>query len=172
MSLLSTHRQLLLAGILLTLALVVLILTSRSDGPDRLWYFDLNTRRLFAGPLTAAPPIAAPSGELRSTSEGGPAGVLAMVVMPADRSGIRIAYLQRFTSEAKELRQRQLHREQLSGDEESRIAGGIQVALPPTTLDEPVAWFDINSRNGEAITRQLKQVAGPDGWQLDLPGDH
>jgi hypothetical protein len=44
--------------------------------PTQAWYYDLNAGKLFAGPLTAIPPIPAPSGPLPN---GEPAGARAYV---------------------------------------------------------------------------------------------
>jgi hypothetical protein len=64
------------------------------DGPQRTWFYDLNTHELFAVPYGTLPPVAAPSGDLRGAPPGTPAGVEAMVLEPIGGDGERrIAYL-------------------------------------------------------------------------------
>jgi hypothetical protein len=91
------------AGVASALALVVLFM-SLSDGRPRArvvtqaWYLDLNTRKLFAGPIREVPPIPAPSGPY----QGGHGGALAHVFGCGDcsESDRRIAFLEVYTPKA------------------------------------------------------------------------
>lgn len=53
--------------------------SSEPPMPD-VWYYDLNTKDLFAGKADSTPPIKAPSGDLTGAAAGTAAGVRALVV--------------------------------------------------------------------------------------------
>lgn len=160
----SPLRQLLLAILLLGGAVVITLLTRPKDGIETMWYLDLATNELFPASIRLTPPIKAPSGVAD-------AGVLAQVVMPAAGDGRRVVYIQRYTPEAKALRERQMAGGALTPAEEGAIAGGLQIALPPTVPGQPVQWHGAGSRQGQAIADRVATIAGPPGWRLDLPGD-
>lgn len=69
------------ASMLVFLVIVISLLTAGEKTPDvtsarRVWFYDLNANKLFAAPVSKAPPIAAPSGPM---PDGAPAGVRAYV---------------------------------------------------------------------------------------------
>ena len=149
------------------------------DVIDSVWYFDLNAHKLFAGPYAAAPPIAAPSGDYRGADAADLdhlAGVVAVVVRPkaggtGERGDKQIVYLQRYTSEARPLRQRQMADERLAPEEEGKVLGGLRVAVPPEQPDQTVTWHTLGSREGKSIMARYDQLMGSGKVELDLPGD-
>lgn len=165
MPLTPTQRRLALSAVLLVIAGGLAILFGRGPGPGRLWHLDLNSGELFPATMASAAPIAAPSGPL---PDGSPAGVLAMVVVPAGGGKPEIAYIQRFTAEARSLRERQLRGEVLASGDEDRITAGIEVAAPPDTPGLTAAWHGINTRAGEAIIARLQMLLAA-GGRVDLP---
>ena len=82
----NTHPKLvvliaLLSGLMLLWVLVPMLLKSAASLPEethrKVFFYDLNSKALFAADADAVPPIKAPSGDLPNT--GGPAGVRAYV---------------------------------------------------------------------------------------------
>ncbi len=91
------------AGAASVLALVVLIMALSGGKPrsrvvTQAWYLDLNSRKLFPGPIREVPPIPAPSGAY----QGGNGGALAHVFGCGDcsESDRRIAFLEVYTPKA------------------------------------------------------------------------
>ena len=69
-----------IAGVILLVAVVAIVREvigpSTPKAPTQAWFYDLNTGKLFPGPIDAIPPIPAPSGPL---PDGQPAGARAYV---------------------------------------------------------------------------------------------
>ncbi|MBN1816343.1 MAG: hypothetical protein JW828_03225 [Sedimentisphaerales bacterium] len=103
---LNSHPQIVLGvavgSFLLLIVVVISLLIGGPEGASteqikRIWYYDLNTKQLFAAKATQIPPIAAPSGP---TSEGKPAGVRAYVFASEPGAEPFIAYLETLAPDA------------------------------------------------------------------------
>jgi hypothetical protein len=91
--------------------------------------------------------------------------------MPAAHDGRRIAYIQCATAEVRALCARRASGETLTPTELAACGGGVLVAMPPTAAGQAIRWHGIDSREGIAITGNMRIVGDPPGWRLDLPGD-
>lgn len=166
-------------AILLALAVVIAaaVLLHRADDGDvikRMWYLDLNTRTLFAGPYAAVAPIPAPSGGYSGPDAGElgfEAGVVAMVVRPQGGGEPRIAYLQRYTREGHERRRRLLDGQAPDPADDGGPQGDQLIAFPPTDAEPTVGWHSPGSAPGKAILAQYAQLLRSGGMELYLPGD-
>ena len=129
------------------------------QGPTQAWFYDLNTAKLFPGPIDSIPPIPAPSGPL---PDGTLAGVLAHVhtcktCAEAERA---VVYLETRTPEAQAkvaaLRKVPPHTDP---PPEIRNANceGILVRLPSDTR-----WIDNKTQEGRAIEDQTLFDLCPD----------
>ena len=135
------------------------------------WFYDLNTGKLFAGPMDAVPPIPAPSGPV---SDGSPAGVLAHVfgcTTCAEKS-LKIAFLESRTPDASA--KLKAWREKSRGHEapmELRDAEeeGILVRRPA----DP-SWVDQKSTAGRMIEDGAYTEVCPDNPRPEncYPGSH
>jgi hypothetical protein len=134
-------------------------------GPQRLWFYDLKTGKLFAAGIAELPPLAAPSDA--PTDE--PSGVLATVVRMAGEPEPTIAFLQTYTPQARELVARSRNDDDHTVADPVRIMRGTLVALPPTTPGGAVIWVPMSSPEGSAITMKLDLVSGGKPYQIDLP---
>ncbi|MBN8525038.1 MAG: hypothetical protein J0M02_06870 [Planctomycetes bacterium] len=163
-----------IALVAVILLVACLLWWGRSDAVDRVWYLDLNTQTLFAGPYAAAPPIEAPSG-----AYDGPdaedcdhaAGVLAMVVAPKSGGEAQVVYLLRYTRAGRALRQRQLDSEMLSPVDERQVQGELRIAAPPSRPGEAVVWHTMASPAGRAVMDRYDRIMGTGDAVLRLPGD-
>jgi hypothetical protein len=91
-----------IAVVLIAVAVIVILTGGEKPRENiaEVWYYDLDTKQLFAAPATAKPPIAAPSG---ATVDGQPAGVMANVYGCGDCSKTYISHLTKYTIKGKEL---------------------------------------------------------------------
>jgi len=130
------------------LLLLIIIVASLwpSDQPEKaevkyVWFYDLNTNKLFKADEDMRPPIKAPSGPL---PDGGPAGVRAYVFTTAKEPNeldIIIVYLEKFASQAKEFSKEQNPRVETT-DEIIRAWAKNRLIKRP----QDVNWFAANSR--------------------------
>lgn len=107
-----------LAVVVLVISLGVIIMQTRAPGAGGrtidLYYYDLNTGKLFVGKSDEIPPIEAPSGPYQNAPGNLPAGVRAhvyacgecpdvtnMTAEEAQQAGVTIAYLEMYTPEGK-----------------------------------------------------------------------
>ena len=129
------------------------------QGPTQTWFYDLNTAKLFPGPIGSIPPIPAPSGPL---PDGTLAGVLAHVhtCKTCAESDRAVVYLETRTPEAQAklaaLRKVPPHTDP---PPEIRNANceGILVRLPSDTR-----WIDNKTQEGRAIEDQTLFDLCPD----------
>ena len=72
------------------------------EEPKKVWFYDINSKQLFAAKTSNLPPIKAPSGPL---PDGTPAGVRAYVFASNDPNGTEpvIGFLETFSPEGKEI---------------------------------------------------------------------
>lgn len=140
-----------------------------SAGPTRLWFFDLNTGKIFAGPIEQLPPIPAPSGDLIG-HPGTPAGVLASVIRVEGDPVQRVAFIQVYTPEAKRLIEasRRVPPGSAPPDYE-RIMAGTMVAYPPKHPGDPVAWINMAGPDGYRVTMSVDELSGGKPYAADLP---
>jgi len=137
--------------------------------PTREWYYDLNSRQLFPGPVGQTPPIAAPSG---SATDGSPAGVRARVFTcgKCSQSERFIGYLETYSSEMKQRRQAMEERvraPQPAGPDPSLT---MEVIMLETDLrqglaslvkrPEDAAWVPIKSPEGQQIVQAAHRRCG------------
>lgn len=143
------------------------VMDEGQSGPDKLWFYDLNTGELYAGQATAVPPIDAPSGSLKN-SDGAPAGVLASVIRIEGEEERKVAYLQSFTDEAKRLIEEARQGQGSPADSEKLMAGTL-VALPPAKPGDPVKWHKMSTPDGYKVTMVLETISGGKPFSTDLP---
>ncbi len=129
--------------------------------PARDWYYDLNTKQLFAAAAGQLPPIAAPSGPL---PDGSPAGVKAMVFgcqdcSPSDRT---VLYLETYPASTRADAE---VRRQLAVDghpppfrPDAATGKGVLVSDP-----EVVNWVELASPDGAELTRRVAEKRCPGG---------
>ncbi len=139
-----------------------------SDGPKKLWFYDLNTGELFAGDVAELPPIAAPSGDLKNAS-GTPAGVLASVIRIEGDETKKIAFLQAYTPEAKQMIEAARASQGGSPADYEKIMTGTMVAMPPAKAGDPVKWVSMSSPDGYKITMAMESLSGGKPFSTDLP---
>ncbi len=124
------------------------------------WFYDLNSHELFAAPVEAIPPIAAPSGPQR---DGAPAGVGAMVLEHDGRQ--EISFLFTYTLAAKAAL------EALRADNDS----GDTPAQPPlrfVRLPGGDRWFPDKSPEGQALLDQAQATARSPGMTMAAPPEN
>ena len=134
-----------LAICLLAAAAVVLVGTMNAeddatkDWVERIWYYDLNTNKLFAGEPGQIPPIDAPSGPHKQTQK--PAGVKAHVLGCGDCSdkNIIISYLEAFPPKVRDEDTNSIIRSHVI-----RATDGEQ-------------WIDANSAEAKQIKKSVRQ---------------
>jgi len=141
---------------------------SGGDGPKKLWFYDLNTGELFAGDVAELPPIAAPSGDLKGAS-GQAAGVLASVIRLEGETDKKVAFLQAYTKEAKEMIQNSRQNQGGAPADYEKIMAGTMVALPPKTPGDKINWVAMSSPDGYKITMAMETIAGGKPYSADLP---
>lgn len=118
-----------------------------------LWYYDINTGDLFAGPRNLMAPIDAPSG---ATEDGKPAGAQAHVFAcgNCEKSNPFIGYLSRYTEDAKEAIQELMH-DQIDNDYmfdlEMRVRDGFELRA-----HDGDQWYTDQSDGGQAIMLSLR----------------
>lgn len=142
------HPGLLLTGLAVLLAIAFWLWhaanTGDRGGPRQRWFYDLGSHQLFAAPMQASPPIAAPS----DGDGGGRNGVLAIVVRTPG-GGHEIAYLMSAAP---------------PGRQPSNTAQAW-VAAP-----DAATWVAEGSPQAEAIMQRARTLAdGP--VALDFPSD-
>ena len=141
---------------------------SGSEGPKKLWFYDINTGELFAGDVAELPPIAAPSGDLKGAS-GTPAGVLASVIKLEGAEDKKIAFLQAYTPQAKQMIEASRQSQGSAPADYEKIMSGTMVALPPTKPSDPIKWVAMSSPDGYKITMAMETLAGGKPYSADLP---
>jgi hypothetical protein len=131
----------------------------------KLWFFDLNTGKLFVGSAFTAPPIAAPSDSGTATS-----GVVAHVIRIEGEDEPRIVFLQSYTPEAQSRRNKILSKSKLSEADAAQMSqvAGTLLALPPQAGEKP-QWMD--ATNAECISFPMRAVTLAKGraFREDLP---
>lgn len=137
------------------------------DGPKKLWFYDLNTGELFAGNVAELPPIAAPSGDFM----GGPAGVLASVIKIEGSSEKKVAFLQTYSPQAKQMIEASRKGQDKGGApaNDGEIMAGTLIALPPAKPGDPIKWVSMSSPDGSKITMATVTIAGGKPFSADLP---
>jgi len=102
----SAGLSVIVAAILCVLAIGAAVFSAtwvfkdQSGIPTKTWFYDMNSKEIFAAPAESIPPIEAPSGDLQGKA-GEPAGVGA-VVLKVDGEN-RIAYLYTYDAKTKQL---------------------------------------------------------------------
>lgn len=158
------------AVVILVISLGVIIMNTRgrnSYGPIELYYYDLNTGKLFVAMSNEFPPIEAPSGPYGD--RGLPGGVRAHVFSCNDcgdfegmtaeqvaQTGAYIAYLEMYTPEGKAA---------LTADPEDPEAESMMVDPMEQTLVKTIdgdRWLSMYSEEGYQVTEQTIQAC-PDG---------
>lgn len=120
--------------------------------PEKAWYYDLNTGKLFVSGAHQNPPIDAPSGQLPDSNQ---AGVLAYVYQSgSDKDSKRfIAFLEKLTDEAQKTRPTKL------SPSEKRTKQEIQLwnkgRLIKRVDDED--WVFYESPQGRAILNEVAE---------------
>lgn len=139
------------------------------QGPTKLWFYDLNTGELYAGGVAELPPIPAPSGDLKGAAAGTAAGVLASVIRIEGETERKIAFLQLYTPQAKELITASRESQNSAPADYEKIMAGTMVAMPPATVGEVIKWVPMSSPEGYKITMAMDQIAGGRPYSADLP---
>ena len=157
----------LVAVVVLVISLAILVYTggggSRVTEID-LYYYDLNTGELFTASSRLIPPIEAPSGP---TPEGEPAGVRAYLYSCSDcddESTHRIAWLERYTPEAKQRIENYRNNPEQFAEEayyEMEMQQDHQVRRP-----EDNQWQNINTQAGQQIMEIAMQC--PEGQRPQI----
>ena len=139
------------------------------DGPKSLWFYDLNSGELFVGPVASLPPIEAPSGDLKGAAAGTPAGVLASVISIEGDSEKKVAFLQAYTPDAKQLIEASRNAQGGAPADYDKIMKGTLVALPPAKPGDAITWVPMSSPDGYKITRAMETLAGGKPYSASLP---
>ncbi len=143
-------------GVSVFIFLIILVVlfwptgTSAEFKPKQVWYYDLNTGKLFASTSGQNPPVEAPSGPL---PDGQHAGVLAHVYK--DRTDINsepfIAFLETLTPDAQKTRPTSLGPANERTEQEVKIWN--QGRLVKRVEDDQ--WVAYDSRQGEQILEEV-----------------
>jgi hypothetical protein len=139
------------------------------QGPTKLWFYDLNTGELFPGDVAELPPIVAPSGDMKGAAAGTAAGVLASVIRIEGEQDRKIAFLQLYTKEAKELIAASRSNQSSAPADYEKIMSGTMVALPPAKVGDVIKWVPMSSPDGYKITMAMDTIAGGKPYSADLP---
>lgn len=142
---------------------------SGGDGPKKLWFYDINTGELFSGDVAELPPITAPSGDLKNAPAGTPAGVLASVIRLEGETDKKIAFLQAYTPQAKEMIEKSRQNQGGAPADYEKIMAGTMVALPPAKPGDAIKWVAMSSPDGYKITMAMEAIAGGKPYSADLP---
>ena len=140
-----------------------------NDGPQSLWFYDLNTGELFPGKVSELPPIPAPSGDLKGAAAGTAAGVLASVIRIEGESERKVAFLQAYTPQAKELIEASRQSQGGAPADYEKIMSGTMVALPPAKPGDKISWVPMSSPDGYKITMAMETLANGKPYSADLP---
>jgi hypothetical protein len=157
----SAAGKLVLAIVLLAAAVVCFLKLSPASESrvENAYFYDLAERKLFVAPRSSIPPIKGVKG---AELTGVRAVVISTTGNPADKKHRRIAYLERYSTEIKQLFEtvRQARAEGHSA--EGRID---RSQIPPNTLVRRLNdtdWHALNTPEGEQIVTEWN-TPGPDG---------
>jgi hypothetical protein len=153
------------AGSVLLLLVIIAASLWPSNQPEKpkvkyVWFYDLNTNKLFKADEDMRPPVKAPSGPL---PDGSPAGVRAYVFTTAKEPNeldLIIVYLEKFASQAEEFSKEQNPN---AGNPDEIIRAWAKNRLIKQPQD--VNWFAADSRGAMDII-QLKYV--PEDMRYNL----
>lgn len=127
--------------------------------PDQIYFYDLASGDLFAGPTDAPPPITAPSGEDK--------GVIAVVYTCGEcvTDQLKIAYLEKRSDEGKKAYAIMRELSAAGKPTPEALVDGVErehfVALPPATGQQP-QWASLASPYGQDLTVQYRNQCGED----------
>ena len=129
------------------------------SGDAKSYFYDVEEQKLFVAPSSSIPPIKGLKG-------GESAGVRAIVVSPTgdpgDKTHCRIAYLEKYSPEIKQLFEEVRQARAAGRSEEGRID---RRQVPPSTwvrrLNE-TEWHALNTPEGKQIASEWN-TPGPDG---------
>jgi len=125
-------------------------------GSREVYYYDVNTNSVFASDAASIPPIDAPSG--KPGPDGVPAGVRAHIYScgACNESDWFIAYLQRYTLEARQ-RILELRQQSDTGEMAEDIYMEMSELEMSTLIADPdeLNWVPIESEEADAIRSQL-----------------
>jgi hypothetical protein len=126
---------------------------------ERVYFYDVSEQKLFPAPRAAVPPI-------RGINNADEDGVRAIVVSPTgdprDRKQRRIAYLEKYSPQLKQMFEA-VRRAEAAGESTAGVLG--RGAVPANTLVRRVneqAWHLMTSAEGEKIVNEWN-VPSPDG---------
>jgi hypothetical protein len=154
--------KLILAGLMLAAAVFFFIKLSPAQGGsgDQAYFFDLNEQKLFVAPRGSIPPISGINGAKD-------AGVRAVVISttgdPRDKKHRKIAYLEKYSPELKQMFEA-VQRARAAGQSAEGMIQRSQV--PAGTLvrrTNETEWHALTSSEGERIVTEWN-VPGPDGF--------
>jgi hypothetical protein len=155
-------RAIIIAGIVALVVLAVWSTSSDSREHRPIWYYDLNTGKLYIPAELGDQPQAAPSGDLRDAPKGTPAGVAALVVRIAGAPREAL-YLQRTpvlevsAAPAADI------------NSASFLMPRSEVAALPATLGTQPQWQPLNTPAGQEVVRNAQQRLRGTTWNDDLP---
>ena len=138
---------------------LVHFMRERGHSDELAYFYDLSERKLFVAPRTLVPPI-------RGINNDEPDGMRAIVISTSgdskDKTGQKIAYLEKYAPELKE------QFEAIQSGQESRAPSGSRISRGAAQsfifvrrLNE-ATWYPVNTMEGEKIMTEW-QVPGPDG---------
>ena len=142
------------SGVLFLLIVAVLSIPHNlliASKPKKVWFYDLNTKKLFVANGDNIPPIDAPSGKL---ADGRPAGVRAYVFSYVDdpkESECFIGYLEKFTPEGEQMIASILK-------SKSKVTSQMARQLNKNRFVRRVAdndWYSADSQEGRLVLEQL-----------------
>jgi hypothetical protein len=160
-------RAILVAGLVALIALIVWATSGDSGKQRRIWYFDLNTGKLYVPAELGDQPQKAPSGDLRDAPAGTLAGVAAVVVRIASAAPEPI-YLQR-TPLLEITATVELTAPAADKGSPSYLMQRTEVAALPTTLGTQPQWHLLGTPAGQEIVRNAQQRLRDTAWDNDLP---
>lgn len=128
---------------------------NQNDGiSEKAFFYDLSEQKLFAGPRAKVPPIKGLKGPEEDAVR---AVVISTNGNASDKSSWKIAYLERYSPEAK----RQLERAQAGG--EPPVLGRTEILAHRFVKRlNDAQWFSMDSADAERIVTEWA-VPGPDG---------
>ena len=153
------------AVVLLVVALAAIVFQmdgSRGGQVVDLYYYDMNDGTIFVGPSNVVPPIDAPSGPYNDQQGGvravifacGECGDLAgKTVAEIEAQGGKIAYLERYTPEAKAA----IENPDANEMNYELTEGGQLVAEPGSN-----SWYQVFSQQGQQV-QERGNIQCPDG---------
>ena len=161
----------LLAVVVLVISLGVIIMNSTSSQRSRIvdmYYYDMNTGKLFIGKSDALPPIEAPSGPINNSPAGVRAYVFACGDCPADIDGaseeelkemnVFIGWLEKYSEQAKAALAKQQEDPAADVDYFMAIEQGQHVSAPGSNR-----WVGANSEAGFRLMERISQLCGSTG---------